>query len=234
MLKYDEFIEKVNEAGFWTPFTNYINPEIFTYGKEYSQDYSGNPDTDPINWNTRAAQEKKLACGYFFNGKPGGFIAPRFYSIFIDAFRPRMTVEERYKSGKLGEYEWFVWNVFNKTKGPVCWSQIREYYGSKDAVEIRKLDAALKNLNTTFDITVSNALVGVLKNGKPSIYKSGNPIIGIGYNKVDSWVPPEWMKMNPRMEHEEALEIIYRQAEKISNKGEALKAFTKSLKLYKT
>jgi len=39
--------------------------------------------------------------------------------------------------------------------------------------------------------------------------------------------------MNPRMEHEEALEIIYLQAEKISNAGDAKKAFNKSLKSYK-
>ena len=29
MLMYDEFIEKVNEEGFWTPFTNYINQVSF-------------------------------------------------------------------------------------------------------------------------------------------------------------------------------------------------------------
>lgn len=216
MLKYNEFIEKVNEAGFLTPFTNYIDPEIFKFSWDgcnlNGQAYTGDPETDPTKWSARAAQERKLAYGYFFSGKPGGYIAPRFYSIFIDAFKPRMTVEERHETGKLDEQEWNVWNVFNKTEGPIGWSQIWQYYGIKDTVERRKLDTALKNLQITFDISYT----------------------GIGYSKVDNWVSAEWMQMNPRMEQEEALEIIYRQAEKISNTGDAKKAFNKSLKLYKS
>jgi hypothetical protein len=54
----------------------------------------------------------------------------------------------------------------------------------------------------------------------------------LGYDRIDHCIPAEWMNMNPRMEHKEALEIIYCQAEKISNKGEAQKAFKDSLKLY--
>jgi len=41
------------------------------------------------------------------------------------------------------------------------------------------------------------------------------------------------MEINPRMEHEEALEAIYRQSDKISG-VKARKAFEKSLKLYKS
>lgn len=220
MLKYNEFIERVNEAGFLTPFTNYINPEIFTYGKKNSQAYSGDTETDTEQWKTRAPQEKKLAYGFFFNGKPGGYIAPRFYSIFIDAFRPPMTMEERYESGKLGEYEKIVWDLLNQHGTSLGWSDIRQKAGfspaNKYKEEIRKLDSALKQLQATFDITVSGTM--------------GH----MGCDKVDNWVLPEWLEINPRMEHEEALETIYRQAEKISNEGETKKAFTKSLKLYKT
>jgi len=234
MITYDEFIGKVCEAGFRSRFTSCINPNIFVYGAEGSQSYTGDPETDAGKWGLRAAQEKKLAYGHFFNGSPDGFIAPRFYSVFVDAFRPRMTVEERYASGRLGEYEWMVWDVFNALDGPVEWAQIWQQYGIRDAAEKRKLDAALKNLQMTFDITVSNVVRGVLKNGEPARYKDGSPIIGIGYGKVDDWVPPEWMELNPRMEHREALEMLYRQAEKHSNAGDAKKAFAKSIKLYKS
>ena len=218
MLKYDDFIEKVNEAGFLNPFTNYIDLGIFTYGGKSSQAYSGNPETDTEQWKMRSAQEKKLAYGFFFNGKPGGYIAPRFYSIFIDAFKPRMTVEERYKSGKLGEYEKIIWDLLNQHGTPLSWSDFRQKAGfspaNKYKEECRKLESALKQLQATFDITVSGT--------------AGH----IGCDKADNWVPPEWMEMNPRMEHEEALEIIYQQSEKISNAGNAKKAFAKSLKLY--
>jgi len=101
-------------------------------------------------------------------------------------------------------------------------------------VEKRQLDAALKNLQMTFDIAVICPVSGVLKNGEPALYKNGSPIIGIGYGKVDDWVPPEWFEMNPRMEHDEALKTICRQAEKFTNQKDALKAFRKSLQLYRS
>jgi hypothetical protein len=227
MLKYTEFIEKVNEAGFWTPFTDYINPEIFTFTVNgQGQQYTGDPETDTTLWNTRAAQENKLACGHFFNGKSGGFIAPRFYSIFIDAFKPRMTVEERYETGKLGQYEMKIWTLLKNTNGAISRDQIFRHYGISAKEEDAKVEAALKCLEMTFDITISGLVEGVYKNGKPYTFT--------GYDRVDHWVPPEWMEMNPRMEHQEALEAIYHQAEKISKAGDAKKAFNKSLKLYKT
>jgi hypothetical protein len=223
MLLYDDFIKHVNEAGFWTPFTNYIDQEIFTFAYDGNnpkgQNYTNDPDTDPELWKTRAAQEKKLAYGYFFNGKPGGYIAPNFYSIFIDAFRPRMTIEERYEAGKLGEYEYNIWNLLSQHATPQSWTDLRRKLGLEPAVKyktaVSRLDKALKNLQMTFDITVDGT-VGHL-----------------GCDKVDNWIPSAWLEMNPRMEQQEALKYIYRQAEKISNPDDAKKAFAKSLKLYK-
>jgi hypothetical protein len=220
MLKYDEFVQIVNENAFYTPFTNYI-------GSIEGQDYSGDPDTDPRLWRTRAAQEKKLACGYYFNGKPG-FIAPRYFSIFLDAFRPRLTMEERYLAGKLGRYEWDLWSIINKSDRPLSWSDFWQRMNIKDKAERRKLEAALVQLQMTFDVTISGDIDFASK-------KTGEVYTQcLGYVQVDNWIPAEWIKMNPRMEHEEALELIYKQAEKISNSGEAQKAFHKSLKLYKS
>jgi hypothetical protein len=231
MLKYDEFIDKVNEAGFWTPFTNYIDQQIFTFHyppeKEprVGQSYTGDPDTDPEIWKIRAVKEKKLAYGNFFNGKPGGYIAPRFYSIFVDAFKPRMTFEERYKAGKIGQHELKIWNLLSETKKPMTISQFYSHYKMRAKENGKYLESALKCLQMTFDIAMCGNVVVPLKNGTIQEH--------YGYDKAENWIPAEWMKMNPRMEHEEALEIIYRQAEKISNTNEAKKAFNKSLKLYK-
>lgn len=218
-LKYDEFIEKVNEAGFLTPFTNYLGPDAD------GQEYTGDPDTDPRIWRTRAAQEKKLACGYFFNGKPG-YIAPRFFSIFVDAFRPRMTMEERYESGKLGQYEWEIWNLLKKVNRTLGWHEFWQMIGVTAKDDRRALEADLVRLQMTLDVTISGTADILYKTGE--VYTKC-----IGYNKVDNWVPAEWMEMNPRIDHEEALEIICRQAEKISSTGEARKAFVRTLKLYK-
>ncbi|MCL2364164.1 MAG: hypothetical protein FWC71_05825 [Defluviitaleaceae bacterium] len=234
MLTYDNFVELVNEAGFLTPYTNYIDPEIFKFpwaGKNAKgQAYTNDPETDPELWKTRAPRDKKMAYGYFFNGKPGGYIAPRFFSIFVDAFRPRLPMEERYRSDV---YEYEIWKLlreYNRHRMSrvasdvghsvsLSWSDIRKKMGLEPAVkykaEVRKLDLALKNLNMTYDTVISGT--------------EGH----LGCVLADAWVPPEWMQLNPRMKHEEALEIIYRQAEKISTSGEAKTAFRKSLRLYK-
>ena len=224
MLKYNDFIQQVDEAGFLTPFTNYIDPEIFKFPYDgqnmMGQAYSNNADTDPELWKMRVSQDKVLAYGYFFNGKPNGYIAPRFYSIFVDAFRPHLTMAERYNTGKLGKYEYDAWNFINQQNKPLSWTDIRRGLNlepaAKHKTEVNRLDTALRNLQMTFDTTIDGT-VGHL-----------------GCTKVDDWIPIEWWEMNPRMEHEEALEIIYRQAEKISTLGDAKKAFAKSLRLYKS
>jgi len=215
MLDYDLFIKKVDEAGFYTPFVNYIKP--LNEGKDLSNDTER-------TWRMRATQEKKLACGYFFNGKPG-YIAPHYISIFIDAFKPLATIEERYESGKLNKYELDIWNLLNQYSKPLSISDFKNRLKTKGIDEQRKLEAALYNLQTSFDVAICG--------GVDSLSKQGD-ILGqiLGYDKIESCVPAEWMELNPRMKHNEALEIIYRQAEKISQKGEALKAFKKSLKLY--
>ena len=228
MLKYNEFIEKVTKAGFWTPYTNYINQETFAFAHDGNnpegQSYTNGPETDPETWKNRTAQEKNLAYGHFFNGKPGGYIAPRFYSIFIDAFRPRMTVEERFNAGKLGQMEMKIWNLINEKNSPIAISDIYNHYGFRAKEKAREVESAFKCLQMTFDITISGFIEDEYHNGKPNKFT--------GYDKVDNWVPKEWMAMNPRMEHGEALDVIYRQAEKISNAGDAKKAFRQSLKLY--
>lgn len=217
MLEYDCFIEKVNEAGFYTPFINYLNPD--TKGNEYNSDIER-------GWRIRATQEKKLACGYFFNGKPG-YIAPRYFSIFIDAFRPNITIEEMYESGKLGRYERDIWNLLNQYDKPLSWSDFWKKLNVKDKVERRKLESALFQLQMMFYVAINGGINDVSKS-TGEIYAQF-----LGYDKIDNWVPVEWMEMNPRMGHEEALEIIYCQAEKISKSGEAQKAFKESYKLYK-
>jgi len=215
MLDYDLFVKKVDEAGFYTPFVNYIKP--LNEGKDLSNDTER-------TWRMRATQEKKLACGYFFNGKPG-YIAPRYFSIFIDAFKPLTTVEERYEAGKLNKYELDIWNLLNQYNKPLSISDFKNRLKTKGIDEQRKLESALYNLQTSFDVAICG--------GVDSLSKQGD-ILGqiLGYDKIDNCAPGEWMELNPRMKHDEALEIIYRQAEKISNNGEALKAFKKSLKLY--
>ena len=220
-LTYDEFIEMVNEWGFSTPYDG--------LGYADGQSFSGDPDTDPWIWKDRVTQEKKLAYGAFFNGKKG-YIGPRFYSIFIDAFRPRKTVEERYESGNLGQYKWKFWNLLTSEDRALGTHEYRALIGVTAKDGRSALDNAVVKLQMTFDVTAVGNADMLDKNGKP--YNQS-----VAYDKVDKWVPQEWLNMNPRMEHEEALEAIYRQVEKNTNAvtaEEAKEAFKKSLKLYKS
>lgn len=216
-MDYDSFVEKVNEMGFYTPFVNYIDLKL-------------NGDVER-GWRMRATKEKKLACGYFFNGKPG-YIAPHFFSIFIDAFRARITMEERNAGGKLSKYEKAIWDLLCENNKPLGWHEIRNKLGfksvEKNKIEVRKVESALKDLQMTFDVCICGGIdLAHSRTGD-------NYTTVLGYGIFDKWVPMEWMKINPRMEHEDALEIIYRQAERISTGGNAKKAFVKSLKLFKT
>jgi len=214
MLSYDLFVKKVEEAGFYTPFVNYIKP--INEGKDLSS------DTERM-WRIRVTKERKLACGYFFNGKPG-YIAPRYFSIFIDAFRPLATIEERYEAGKLNTYERDIWDLLSQHNKPLSISDLKNKLCVKGRDEQRMLETSLYNLQTSFDVAICG--------GVDSLTKSGE-FMGqiLGYDKIDNCVPVEWMKLNPRMSSDEALEIIYQQAEKISIAGNARKAFNKSLKL---
>jgi hypothetical protein len=136
-----------------------------------------------------------------------------------------MTFEERYNAGKIGQYELKIWNILNETNKPMSISQFYQHYGIRAKEHSKYLESALKCLQMTFHIAICGSVAIKLSNGTNQEHT--------GYDKIENWVPAEWMEMNPRMEHEEALETIYRQAEKISNINEAKKAFSKSLKLYK-
>jgi hypothetical protein len=55
----------------------------------------------------------------------------------------------------------------------------------------------------------------------------------VGCGLIEDWVPEEWMSMNPRMEHEEAFDIIIRRACEVSElpADYIVKAFGKQLSL---
>ena len=219
-MTFDDFVEKVEELGFLGPFSiNFVPDE---------QVWCGDPELDPWFWKERAAREKRLAHGSFFGGKKG-YIAPRFYSIFQDAFRPRTTVEERYRDGKLGQYEWDFWKLLEKEGRPLGTHEFRSMLGVTAKNGRSALDGAVQRLQMTMDIATVGNVDMLDKNGKP--YNSA-----VAYDIAENWIPPEWLTMNPRMEQAEALEMIYRQAEKTARDDEVMNVrsyFDKSLRLYK-
>ncbi|MNP77786.1 hypothetical protein D3C76_1752830 [compost metagenome] len=57
----------------------------------------------------------------------------------------------------------------------------------------------------------------------------------MAFDTVENWVPKEWLSMNPRMNHQEALEKLYARTERIGHSvdmKQIKKMFAKSLKAY--
>ncbi|HEX3075845.1 MAG TPA: hypothetical protein VHQ24_03130 [Lachnospiraceae bacterium] len=226
-FRYEDFVEKVCELGFLMPKDKDIKgfPILEDFVSE-NQWWTNDPDTDPWLWKDRVAEEKKLAYGAFFNGKKG-YISPKFYSIFIDAFRPKTSMEERYESGKLGIYEWKFWCLLTSEDRPVGTHEYRRLIDTGEKGK-NALDAAVIRLQTTFDVTIAGNMDMLDKDGHP--YNKA-----VALDKVDKWLPPQWLSLNPPMSHNEAVNSIYSRLIEVS-KGldiaQVEKLFRKSQKLY--
>lgn len=226
---YDDFVEKVNELGFISSSNGIAKgfPCINDFVPE-TQWWTGDPDLDPWGWKDRAAGEKKLAYGTFFENKKG-FIAPGYYSIFLDAFHPAKTMEERQEAGILGKYEWLLWQLLGKENRPLGTHEYRAMLGVTAKTGQSSLNTAVTNMQLTFDIALTGKVDMVDKNGIP--YNTS-----VGCDKMENWVPAEWLVLNPRMQHLEALETIYQRAQQISRGADQesiKKVFSKQLKLYR-
>lgn len=75
-----------------------------------------------------------------------GYIAPDFYSVFLDAFHPRLSMEERYEAGKLGTYEWKFWSLLTKENRPIGTHEYRRMIETGDKGK-SALDAAVEKIN---------------------------------------------------------------------------------------
>lgn len=225
-LTYDRFLDLVCDLGFLLLAGEETRgfPTLSDYVPE-SQWWTEDPETDPWVWKDRAPMEKRLAYGSFFGGKKG-YIAPRFYSVFADAFRPRMDMADRWATGQLSRYEWAFWNLLPEVGRPVGTHEYRRMIplnaGGKSA-----LDAAVASLQMTFDVVVSGTADMLDKSGKP--YNKS-----MAYDRADNWVPDAWLTLNPPMDQADALEAIYRrcaQLGKALTRAQIARPFEKSRKL---
>ena len=171
---------------------------------------------------------KRLAYGSFFAGKKG-YIAPRFFFVFVDAFHPEADMETRWESGVLGEWEWKLWQLLTDEGAGLGTHEYRKRLGVSAKSGQSSLDTAVTNLQMTFDVSFAGNTAMLDKNGLP-------------YNKAvlvdltQRWAPAEWRALAPRRSHEEALETICRQALLMSSGGaraDVEKVFAKGLKQYK-
>lgn len=145
----------------------------------------------------------------------------------MDAFRPKVSMEERYEAGKLGLYEWKFWSLLTNEKRPIGTHEYRRMIATGEK-GINALDAAVIRLQTTFDIAIAGNMDMLDKDGHP--YNKA-----VVYDMADNWVPSLWLSINPPLSHYEAVESIYKRLIDVSkglDTAQAEKLFHKSQKLY--
>ncbi len=199
LLKYYDFLERVEELGFMT-FSNVLDglPSLTAETPERIW-HTGDDETDPWRWKDRAAEDKRLAFGCILGGNKG-FVAGRLYPSFYAACHPDQSMEERRYEGLVSQTAWDVWKLFEK-------------YNELDTGEIRRLagvtkkkgnrtDSAIRELQQNFYITVAGSRQKTDRLGQPYGWH-----INV-YSKVEDWTPSDWLAAGPAFDRGEAVEAI--------------------------
>ncbi len=200
LLKYEDFLERVDNIGFMT--LSNVLPGFPSLSDETAEEnwHTGDPETDPWVWKDRAAKEKRAAFGCII-GRHKGFVSSHMYSLFYTAFHPYEHMEERRASGIISEEVWKLWQIFDE-KTLLNTSDIRLEMGVTLKKGGSKIDRAIEELQQYYYITVAGSRRKLDKYGKEYGWAANV------YDKVENWVPSEWMDLNTGLSSDEAREII--------------------------
>lgn len=223
LLTYKDFIDRVDELGFMA--LSNILPGFPSLSDETPKVnwHTGDPDTDPWCWKDKVAEEKQMAFGCILGGHKG-FVSARMYSVFYIAYHPKEHMEERRVSGQVNQTVWELWQLFEE-KSLLNTSDIRQEMGVTLKKGGNKVDQAIQELQQQYYITVAGNKRKLDKYGQPYGWPA------IVYDKVEEWVPPEWMKTKCDFSPEEARQRILENGIAISH-NVSPKELTKKLSLY--
>ncbi|HYE81732.1 MAG TPA: hypothetical protein VEG39_06135 [Clostridia bacterium] len=198
--KYEDFLDRVDELGFMA--LSNILPGFPSLSEETAEEnwHTGDPDTDPWRWKDRAAEEKRLAFGCILGGHKG-FVSAQMYSMFFTAFRPGEHMEERRGAGEINQTVWQLWQLF-EGKTLLNTSDIRRELGVTLKKGGSRVDKAIMELQQHFYITVAGSRRKTDSYGQPYGWPANV------YDKVENWVPQEWMKLNQGLDRDEARERV--------------------------
>ena len=184
---YREFIDLVNQWGFM-PFYGKFLPGFPTLQSETleGQWHTGQDESDPWRWKDRAAAEKALAFGSILGGFKG-FVAPALYPHFYAACSPASSPEERYEQGQLSAAGWQVYRLF--AAGEVLsTADVRQALGVSQKAGAGQVDAALKDLEKTYVLTVCGNKRKVSAAGQEYGWPANT------YQLVRHWAPAAWLQ----------------------------------------
>jgi hypothetical protein len=199
---YPEFLEKVEEIGIM-PFSGLIDgwPSLHDYTIPENW-FTGDPEIDPWLWKNRAPQEKKLAFGNILGGHKG-FVSSRLYPVFYTAFHPGESIQEQWEAGLISLTSRKLGQLFEEN-GQFTTSGIRRALGVTLKNGGRQLDAAIKELQSAFYITVDGSTLKVDKEGRPYGWHENI------YSRVLDWAPADWRVTESGLRRDAArLEILY-------------------------
>ena len=181
---YTDFINRVEDLGFM--FLSDIIPGLPSVSNETHENqwHTGDPDTDPWQWKDRAAAEKQLAFGCLLGGNKG-FISPRMYPYFLQAFQLKTDLEEVWVSGMLRPAVWEVWQYF-EADGILSTSEIHKAWKASGKKGTAAADGALRELQMLFLVTTAGNKQRQDRFGQPFGWPS------LLYEKTDDWIPESW------------------------------------------
>jgi len=138
----------------------------------------------------------QLAFGCILGGHKG-FVSARIYSLFYQAFHPQEHMEERRASGQVSQTVWQLWQLFEE-KTLLNTSDIRQAMGVTQKKGGSKVDKAIMELQQYYYLTVAGSRRKTDKYGQPYGWPANV------YERVENWVPEEWLKLNSGLGCEEA------------------------------
>ncbi len=197
---YQDFLQRVNKLGF-LPLSR-LAPGLPFLENETRRSawHTGNPETDPWRWKDRAAEERRLAYGCILGGHKG-FVARRAYALFYAANQPSQPMPERWQAGVVSQATWQMWKLFEQ-HDRLDTSQARRMLGRPGKETSRAADAALKELQRDYYITVAGSAQKISAAGQAYGWPS------LVYCRVRSWIPEDWLAEAEDWDAHEARQAI--------------------------
>jgi hypothetical protein len=196
---YQDFLQRVEELGF-LPMSKILPGFPSLSAETPDHIWHTGLETDPWQWKDRAAQEKQLAYGCILGGHKG-FVCARMYPVFSAAYHPSEQMPERWSAGTVNLITWKLWNIFEE-RGTVNTSQARKFLRASVKRGGSQVDAALKQLQQEYYITVSGNMRKISADGRLYGWPSNQ------YTRVFEWLPTGWHGQVNEWQKDEAREAI--------------------------
>jgi hypothetical protein len=199
LTTYQDFLHRVDELGF-LPMSNILPGFPSLSAETPGNIWHTGFETDPWQWKDRAAVEKQLAYGCILGGHKG-FVCARMYPAFYAAYHPSELMPERWAAGTVTQITWKLWQQFEE-KSTIDTSQVRKLLGVSAKKGGSQVDAALKELQKDYYITVSGNMRKVSADGHLYGWPSNQ------YTRVVDWFPAPWIAGANEWERDEARAAI--------------------------